>query len=206
MHYAIRIRSSYAKLAVVAGDWALRSDKVLIYEHPVPGNIHCHVLLTNVQVDTETLKNDMRKHGLVFARAEWSFKNTFKNPDKSVVAMTDENYPKYITYMSKGQYDPSYNKGFIPDEVADCKSAWVVYKHKSREHLLLNAFTLEIYDNQKKLGVTYTPKDVKKHALRFMSKLMNGVINLGARRDMKMLIDSFGYSEFDNYDIKLPFE
>jgi hypothetical protein len=85
----------------VISDWALRSNQVVVYEHPEEGNVHCHALLVGVYDTTNTLRNDLKKHNVPLKGAgQLSFKTA------------EDDYQRYITYMSKGKYDPKYNKGF----------------------------------------------------------------------------------------------
>lgn len=51
----------------------------------------------------------------------WSFKTVTKHHGP----ITAETAPKYITYMSKGVHDPSYNKGYELQELQQLKEAWI---------------------------------------------------------------------------------
>jgi len=210
--YAVRIRRPYSALATAMGDWAMRATGVIVYEHPEPNNIHCHMLLKGVYVDAETLKNDLRKRGLSMERSEWSFKQTFKNPDRSVVPMSEENLPKYITYMSKGKYDPKYLSGFSADECSLAKAAWVTYKKSSRDSELYAKFIAFTETDEQKLWLrelnySLVPNQLHALAMKFMH-LELGVINIQARRDGKMLKDTWliNNNMLAYYKTKLPFE
>ena len=211
-YYAIRIRRPYSALATAMGDWAMRSTGVIVYEHPEPNNVHCHMLLRGVYVDAETLKNDLRKRGLDCARAEWSFKTTFKTPDGGVVEMSEETAKKYITYMSKGKYEPKYLSAYNADECELAKTAWVVYKKSSRDSELYDKFIAFTEQTEQKVWLNdknYSLVINQLHALamKFMHQEL-GVINLQARRDGKMLKDTWlvNNNQLDYYKLKLPFE
>jgi len=49
--------------------------------------------------------------------------------------ITYETIPKYITYMSKGKYEPQYNRGY--EETAELyRGKWIVYSNHSPSELL----------------------------------------------------------------------
>jgi len=127
--YAVRLRASWDAIQTTIGQWALRCDKILCYEHDERHeNIHCHLLLEGVSCSIDTLKGDMRQHGIDLKGAgQLSFKTKFKLRDGTVVNITDANKGRYVTYMSKGKYDPKYNKGYEPDWIALQKSHWIEY-------------------------------------------------------------------------------
>jgi len=127
--YAVRLRASWDALRTTIGQWALRCDKVLLYEHAERHeNIHCHLLLEGVSCSIDTLKNDMRAHGIDLKGAgQLSFKSKFKLRDGSTINITEANKGRYVTYMSKGKYDPKYNKGYDPDWLTIQKSRWIEY-------------------------------------------------------------------------------
>lgn len=127
-NYAVRVRMSYETLATTCADWSLKSEKMLCYQHDdKKENIHCHFLLVGVYDSTDTLKRLLKTHGLLPKASDWSFKSKFKLKDGTVVDITDETIPQYITYMSKGKYEPSYNKGYDTEFLDLCKSKWVTY-------------------------------------------------------------------------------
>ena len=130
--YAVRLRAGYETLATTIGAWAMRCEKVLCYEHDDRHeNLHVHLLLEGVATSVDTLKNDMRARGIDLKGAgQLSFKTKFKLASGDVVNITDDTKGRYITYMSKGKYDPKYNKGYTADYIALAKSQWVVYDNK----------------------------------------------------------------------------
>jgi len=146
MKYAVRLRASYETLKTTIGDWALRCEKVLCYEHVEKReNIHCHLLLEGVYDSIDTLKRLMRTHGVDLKGAgQLSFKTKFKLSDGSSHTITDENKGRYITYMSKGKYDPMYNKGYEPSYILACKQAWTNYEHVSELQEQYNDFETHV--------------------------------------------------------------
>lgn len=213
---AVRLRESYENLATTVADYALLADKVLCYEHPVPGNIHCHLLLTGVRQTDETLRNVFRRHGLVLKGAgQNSYKETFKQ-DKQVIPITDETIPKYVTYMTKGQYDAKYSKGFTPEELDSLKAKWITYEKsvkQTRDQNLLDGFYNEMLEYSKPRNIdvhelyTNVPA-VRTLALRFAVDSAHGIINTQTRKDAAMLYTSVCYKSgaLTALNINLAFE
>jgi len=211
LHLAVRLRLPYENLRQVFSDWALRSQKVIVYEHPEEDNVHCHALLMNVSVSENTLRNDIKKHGLPLKGAgQVSFKTTFKNPNRQVVDITDESAPQFITYMSKGKYDPKYNKGYDDEFIQHRKSLWVNHKRRSADETLYLEFVAQVWKDEKEYDLVKgsTPVESLKRTAIIICKKKYGVINLGCRRDIKMCLDTYKYEAgiLNPKDLKLPFE
>ena len=92
--------------------------KILAYEHlgERTGKIHIHLPLVNTSVDKKQLRNIAATTKIPVSGNEWM---SFKVADLE---------PTYITYMSKGQIDPSYNKGYTEAELEEYKHKWVNQK------------------------------------------------------------------------------
>lgn len=151
-NYAVRITRAWdiVERAVVA--LALRCDKVLAYEHvgSATEKVHVHLMLVGVRCDTDTLKNDCKRNGLGMLKgnADW----TFKTKDKKYGDVQDS--PQYICYMTKGKYDPKYNKGYTQEELDIAKATWVVpSKQKSLWSKWFAEFELMV------------PKDLPQHSV-----------------------------------------
>ena len=188
-------------------DWTQRASRVVAYEHPEDGNIHCHILLMGVYDTSETLKNDMKKHGVPCSGpGQLSFKTTFKNPDKQVIDITEETAPKFITYMSKGKYDALYFTYYTQEFLDDCKSKWVVYKRRTAEQVLYDDFKKKLTGFE----ITNTPADIEflRRIAVSTAKAKYCVINLGCRRDARMLMDTYLYESrlVPGDKITLPFD
>jgi len=186
------------------GDWARRSTTMVVYEHPDEGNIHCHILLKGVYCTKQTLIDDLKGHGVGLKGAgQLSFKTTFKTPDKVILEITDETCLKFITYMSKGKYEPKYFTVLTPQEIQSCKDAWINYRHKSKDEVLYIDFVKYIMEREKTLSVTID--DIRPEAIRF-AKRKYGVINLGCRRDAAMLKTTYEYEYQKKDKVVLPFD
>lgn len=212
----VRLRASKEELATTFGDYAIVCEKVLAYEHPVPNNVHCHLLLEGVYQTDETLKNAFRNHGLTLKGAgQVSYKTTFKQ-NGTVVPVSPETIPKYITYMSKGQYAPCYNKGYSSEEIEACKAAWVEfekYKKPTRNKILLTEFYEHLWDYSKLQGLdvqdVYTNiPAVRTLAISFVADRGQDVLDIQARKDASMLYTSVCYKSrvLAAAKINLPFE
>jgi len=118
-HYAVRVTHSWVLAQSVVHLWALRADKVLVYEHSTETNTsadktHIHMLLVNTSIDKKQLRNIAKETVVpVKGNENMSFKTA------------EEPFGKYITYMTKGVLQPVYNKGFTPEELEECRQAWV---------------------------------------------------------------------------------
>jgi len=213
--YQVRLRASAKELMTTASDWSLKCEKMLMYEHSKnEKNIHCHFLLVGVYDSTDTLKNCYKKHGLLLKGAgQVMFAESFKLPDKTVVRMTAETVPKYITYMSKGQYEPSYNKGFTTEEIALAKSQWVDHASDppSPDTLLREDFSNHLYEYCKSHQIDIDAlriREIRSLAVRFSVNLTGGSLNAYARKTASMLYSSYGYNNgmLTAEDIILPYE
>lgn len=110
--YAIRITRSFIELGNSIEAIADKCKKVVLYEHE-GSRTHCHLLLVECKVSTDTLKNYFKKTLGVVDKADWSFK------------VCTEFYNRYITYMSKGKYMYKYQKGFEESFLEEKRNEWV---------------------------------------------------------------------------------
>jgi hypothetical protein len=145
---AVRITLPFSDVSGVVRAWALKADKLLCYEHTgeLTEKPHVHLLLINVSVDKERLKQLAKVTGgsrLSGGGNElWSFKTKVKGAGD----VSDENSRRYITYMSKGTIDPSYVKGYDEDFLAACKAGWTTKEvSPNRDQQLYSAFEERLY-------------------------------------------------------------
>lgn len=118
-HYAVRVTHSWLQAQSVAHTWALRADKVLVYEHSqetktARDKTHIHMLLVNTSIDKKQLRNLAKETNV-----------PTKGNENMSFKMAEEPFTKYITYMSKGVLQPKYNKGFTPEELEEYRLLWV---------------------------------------------------------------------------------
>lgn len=114
--YAVRIRRSAEELSGVFLKLMSVCSKVVVYEHPDENNIHCHMLLMECTVSTDSLKNYIKKIIGQVERQDWSFKSGANM--------------EFISYMSKGKYDAKYVYGVSDTELSDYKAKGYDVKDK----------------------------------------------------------------------------
>lgn len=115
--YFVRVRMTAHDMRYAFDKFSNVCENLVAYEHSDNAeNIHCHLMLINCQVSTDSLKNYIRSCGNVPPRAGnkfWSFKTCSDDLDTPIV------------YMSKGKYDPCYNKSFSPEYLEEQKCKWI---------------------------------------------------------------------------------
>lgn len=114
MNLFCRITCSYVTFTPVVQLIETKCDKLVIYEHNANiNNIHIHLYIEECTVSTDTLKNYCKRFGITggIRGSGWSFKTA-----------TDTGC---ITYMSKGNLEPSFIKGFTQEEIVSYRDSWV---------------------------------------------------------------------------------
>lgn len=109
--YAIRITRTFDEMGTAIERIASKCKKCVVYQHE-GSRPHCHLLLVECQVSTDTLKNYLKAQLGVVDKSDWSFKKC------------QENYDKYITYMSKGIHKWSYQKEFEEKFLEEKRAEW----------------------------------------------------------------------------------
>lgn len=108
VNYAVRVSRSSVDLRGVFDKLGKCCAQVIVYEHPDEGNVHCHLLLMDCTVSTDTLKNYIKSTVGNVSRTDWSFKS---GADLC-----------FVSYMSKGKYDPAFVSGIEAAVVAEYKA------------------------------------------------------------------------------------
>lgn len=117
-HYAVRITLPYDSVSSVISVWSDACDKVTVFEHQMDEDIsqtHVHLAMYNCQYATaEALKrrfykiiNTDRKGNELWSWKSWDGSDT------------------YLTYMTKGNLDAKYLKGWNETDVNEWKSKWI---------------------------------------------------------------------------------
>jgi len=120
--YAVRVSKNAEQLVDIAKRWKPYCDTIVLYEHNEDANrIHCHLYLGGVECTTKRLKqvSGLPNQG----NSLWSFKKA------------EEDIDVYITYMSKGKYDPTYLHGYEFKDTERLKSLWVEPEKKKPKAL-----------------------------------------------------------------------
>lgn len=123
--YFVRITHSYEAIEPLVHAWALITDRLAVYEHvgDRTQKVHCHLLVVGSRVEKKQLRNigtDAFKRKGANISIAGNGNCSFKPLDISYDSIFHT-----LTYMSKGKYDPSYNREFDPITIAEAKAAWV---------------------------------------------------------------------------------
>lgn len=101
-------------------------EKAIWYLHPAEDSKtkkreHIHGLIKDCRFIDDTARNHIKK---AFSLGQKGHKNEFavSNTYERGTRMSEENVSKYITYMTKGKYEPILNKGF--ENIEELKSNW----------------------------------------------------------------------------------
>lgn len=107
------------------------SDRAVFYYHSggkTDGKCpHIHGLLFNYKKSDDTLRDTTKKRFGLTGKESCTVSNTYARGTK----MSELMYPKYVTYMTKGQFDPVYTKDFSVEETDLAKSLWVDIKRET---------------------------------------------------------------------------
>jgi len=116
--FAVRITLPEDQVMPIAEAWGKYCDQVIAYQH-LGTRTHCHLLLLNSSVSSARLKQvaNRQERGNKF----WNFKT---------LPLTRPDWEKYITYMSKGKYEPfifmcGRDVLYKENRIETLKSLWV---------------------------------------------------------------------------------
>lgn len=143
--YAVRITAPYADVVRLVASWALKADTILCYEHvgEKTKKPHVHLLIENT-ITADGLRKDAKSLGYQFKGNRcWSFKTA------------DETLEHYMTYMSKGRFEPKYNKGYDTELIAKCKAAWVEPSKQTKK----SSWELAVEDFEDYMDTCYSEKE-----------------------------------------------
>jgi len=194
--YAVRLTHSYETARVVVGLWAMRCHKMIVYEHlgTKTGKVHIHLGLLGTNVDKKQLRNIASSTGLPVSGNEWcSFKVWDKKDD-------------YITYMSKGQLDAKYIKGYEQVELEACKSRWVephAYVKEDTTDNYLSKFDNHVFEQKIPAGEVMDFPTLRKVAKSFVAKHHQGVRSRWDIKAINLYMTIMRTYIYDN-DVKVP--
>lgn len=218
-NYAVRISDSWESLRQTVGAWALKAERILCYEHSDDGaaRLHCHLLLWGVHDTVDNLKVIARGLGIkVTGNKGWTFKTTFKDPKAIVHDIDEQTYETYVTYMSKGKYEPKYVKGYEQKFLDDAKNKWIEFPKRmkcSHEKMIYEKFKkhmIQVVCELHEKGIDETElneKIIKRNAFQVAME-HHGVISVALRKDVKMMVDTWLWShdKLNEWEVALPFE
>lgn len=104
--------------------FSTEAESALFYLHPIKDSTgkelpHIHGLIYNWSKSDDTFRNQIKKAHNVKG-TQLAVSNTYERGTK----MNVEHIGKYITYMSKGKFEPLYNKAFDDEMIVKLKSEW----------------------------------------------------------------------------------
>jgi len=189
LNYSHFVRITPPATAQLFYDIQEKCDSLIEYQHPSPpaSRAHSHILIRNFKQSKKTLRNLCKQY---CPDAEVSIKAYSGDADK------------IISYMSKGQYDPTTVFRYSPEYVEHCKELWIDRKpEKSKIEIYWDEWNnstnkptpikyfdtdLDVWFNKK---MTYS--DVFSSALKFCITKHNGFVTFGARNLAKQLADTY---------------
>lgn len=195
-NFAVRITAPRDKLIPVLGAWSSKCERILAYEHVETGKIHSHLLIMGCSQSTENLKNIARQNGLSLkGNGEWSFKTGYTDKvGKVKIELTENTKDKYVTYMSKGMYEPYYNKGYETKYLEDMKKEWVSPDpNKSKDAIVFEGFAKIMSAGGVDRDLTFA--QVAGMARNYSFGRNNGIVNTQALKEAKMICLTYCYRE-----------
>lgn len=145
------INRPFVDVSGVLVKWSEIADKFIVYEHNSDdgcSHTHCHLLALGIQLDKKQLykRKDFRELGLDGKKKEFGMDVYKEGLDT-------------LEYMSKGMFEPVFNKGFTSEEIANAKA-----KGYSKKVVNVNA---NANDNEKERYCEW--EVIKKDALAFFA-------------------------------------
>ena len=110
--HAVRVSHTFEKAKAMVSRWSLECDKMVVYRHKegTPKE-HLHLLMEGCRIG----KKQLRNIGAEFIDLKGTEKCKFED-------QTTQDLSKYISYMTKGKYDPMFFTGYEVSYLAECKS------------------------------------------------------------------------------------
>lgn len=141
--FAVRITRPYDDFARVVARWALECDKMVVYQHTGSrtAKVHIHLAIEGSRICREQLRNIANTilTQPCKGQGDWSFKVWDKEE-------------RYIVYMTKGQHDPMYNKGYDDVYLSGLKSK---YKPPSIKANPLERIYVSVFEDAQSLKEVY---------------------------------------------------
>lgn len=126
MEYFCRISLPYDDVKQALAQVAEQTTHLIVYQHDEDEDVnrtHIHFYVV-WKSSTDTLKNRFKPFIPQGSKGNslWEFKTEYKDYDTKQLRKVT---PNCITYMSKGELDPSFVKGFTQEQIDEYKSKWV---------------------------------------------------------------------------------
>lgn len=199
MNYAVRITRPYVQLASWVSRVAMVCEKMVVYEHNENvSRIHIHAHIWGCADTDDTLKNWLSQTlNVKVNKSDISFKQKYKPKGSLQSKPIDEGN---ISYMSKGKYDPVYNKGYTDDELKVLKEKGfdkkedLCKKKNNNDEGLYNAFCEYVnVEYECPLPELYEWERIKKIAFAFCRQEVGHVLNANFMNKRNMLLRTWFY-------------
>jgi len=118
----VRITHPFSDVQRVIKAWETKCSKLVCYEHigEDTKKVHCHLALTSC-IGIKQLRRLAEDVGVPMSGNENSSSKTWDIENAPTIP---------LTYMSKGELDPKYIKGYTIADAEHWKSLWVAHTHK----------------------------------------------------------------------------
>lgn len=203
MNYAVRITRPYVQVASWVSRVAMVCEKMVVYEHSKNvSRVHIHAHLWGCADTDDTLKNWLSQTlNVKVNKSDISFKQIYKPKGSTQSRPIDDGN---ISYMSKGKYDPVYNKGYSQEEIAELKAKGFDKKEdfgkkkSCNDEGLYYAFCEyidEVYPNP--LPELYNWDKIKSYTWAFCLKEIGICLNANFMNKRNMLLRTWFYQHHD---------
>lgn len=124
-NYKLRLTQSYHDCSGVIQKIASHCDSIAVYEHSENcERVHVHAIIFGLRRGYDTVVDWMKS--LCPVKTDRQLCTTYgKGKDKKPVDLG------FISYMSKGKYDPVYVQGISDEDIADKKALGFTQEHSS---------------------------------------------------------------------------
>lgn len=153
--YFVRVTYPYDKIASMVSLWSCRAEKLVVYEHTgeKTEKVHCHILI----LGSNTHKKQLRNLGATCVSLKGNELCSFKDC---------KSFERPLVYMTKGNLNPKYLKGFEHTDAEVWKAKWVPeekYEKVPKDELLYNEFwSDELWEKFQDLKVPDNEVDFEK--------------------------------------------
>lgn len=145
--YFVRITHSYEAIAQLVSLWALRSERLAVFEHTgtKTEKIHCHILILGSVLQKKQLRNIGSEIVMLKGNEFCSFKECIS-------------WETPVVYMTKGKLDAKYLKGWTQADVDMWKSRWVEPKSYQKPNPYQGVYDY-VFDSVNGFSITDDDRD-----------------------------------------------
>lgn len=123
-YYKVYFETKHLDYQPILEELNAQCEKAVWYFHPGgkknPDRPHIHGLVLNCKWHPDSVRRKLKKVFSLTITTEYAVSNTYDKKKR----MSELSYPKYLVYMTKGQYDPVSITGFTSEECDTAKSLY----------------------------------------------------------------------------------